>query len=230
MSNDVHEPDLIDLLNLHKKDIFNSLNCHQVATIQSYNKAKKTCKATVVYKKTISKRNPITNKYEDVLQDYPILINCPVMNLSGGNAGLRFPINKGDVALILFNDRDIDNWFLGKQSNGSTNTKRMHHFSDGIALVGLFSQNDAEKNYESLYVDKDKTVLFDGDVRIVLSGNKLKVTNKQTDVDTLGMLLQELIVNINTALTTLTVAGNPSAVPGVAAINATALKLQGLLA
>lgn len=227
--NNVHEPDLMDLLNLHKKDIFNSFNCHQVVSIQSYNKATKTCKATVVYKKSISKRNPVNGKYEEVLQDYPILINCPVVNLSGGKAGLRFPIAKGDVAIIMFNDRDVDNWFLGKQANGATNTKRMHHFSDGVALVGLFSQNDSQKNYEGLAVDKDKTVLFDDQVRIVLSNNRLKITNKPTDIDTLGMLLQELILNINTALTTLTVAGVPSVVPGVTAINATAIKLQGLL-
>lgn len=225
----VHEPELIDLLNLHKKDIFNSMNCHQVATVQSYNPSNKTCKATIVYKKTITKRNVVTGKMEDVLQDYPILINCPVINLSGNNSGLRFPINKGDVALILFNDKDIDNWFLGKQTNGATNTKRMHHFSDGVALVGLFSQNDALRDFENLYADGNKTVLFDNQLRVVLSGNKLKVTNQPTDVDTLGLLLQELITNINTAFTTLTVGGTGASVPGIAAINATALKLQGLL-
>ena len=226
---DVYNPEMIDLLNLHKENIMNSLNCHAIATIQSYSAVSKTCTATIVYKKTVIKKNLINNRYEDALQEYPLLIKCPVVNSSGGTAGVRFPVKKGDVALILFNDKDINNWFLGKQSNGATATKRTHHFSDGVALVGLFSQNDAEKNYNSLFVDKDKTVLFDGGLRVVLSNNKLKITNKPTDIDTLGMLLQELITNLNLAITSLTVAGVAPVVPGIAAVNVTALKLQGLL-
>lgn len=190
----IHEPDLSDLLSLHKKDIFNSLNCHQIATIQSYDKKSKTCKATIVYKKTISKRNALSGKYEDVLQDYPILISCPVVNLTGGKAGLRLPIAKNDVALIFFNDKDIDNWFLGKQSNGATATKRTHHFSDGIALVGIFSKNDAEKDHglNSAYIDEGRLVIYNGTTKISLQENgKVKIENAA--MGSLMGLINELI-------------------------------------
>lgn len=231
MSEPVFEPELIDVLNLHKNDIFASFNCHAIATIQSYDKATKTCKATIVYKKIVQKQNPATRQLQNALEDYPVLINVPVINVSGGTGGIRFPIAKNDVALIMFNDRDIDSWFLGLPTNGKPNTKRMHQFSDGVALVGVFSKNDAMKDYQKLGLDKDKTILYDGDAKIVLSNNRIKISNKPVDVDTLGMLLFELLTVLSVLAPVTTIPTQPT-IPNpaqTAAIISIQTRLQGLL-
>lgn len=49
---------------------------------------------------------------------------------------MTMPIAKGDSCFVLFNDRDIDNWFF----DGGVkvpNTNRIHDISDGLVVVGV---------------------------------------------------------------------------------------------
>jgi hypothetical protein len=50
--------------------------------------------------------------------------------------------------MILFNDRDIDNWFNGSTASG-VNTARMHSFSDGIVLIGPRSLPNIIPSFDS---------------------------------------------------------------------------------
>lgn len=222
----VYEPELIDVLNLLKIDILNSMNCHHVARIQSYEPASKTCKATIVYKKTITKN--VNGKQTEVLQDYPVLVSCPVINHGGGKGGLRFPIAKDDVALIFFNDKDLDNWFIGKQANGATNTKRSHNFSDGVALVGLFSKNDALKDNQKFPTENGRTLLFGENAGVSLGDTTVKIFNQ---VESLGVIIQDLLNIVKVLAPTSTAPTNPT-IPNpaqTAAITAIQVRLQGLL-
>lgn len=141
-----NEPMLADLLNLFKKDLLLGFNCHHIGTIQSFNSVKQTATATINYKKTYFKPNSVTGLYDPVLVDYPVLLDSPVVCLGGGGSSLTFPIASGDECLVLFNDRDIDNWFSGS-SNGAVATPRLHSFSDGIIVVGLRSMANVIINY-----------------------------------------------------------------------------------
>jgi len=80
------------------------------------------------------------------LENYPPLIDVPVLVLGGGNGAITFPIQQGDECIILFNDRELDNWF---QNGGvqTYSTSRTHDLSDGIALVGLRSLPNVLNNY-----------------------------------------------------------------------------------
>lgn len=136
------DPKLADLLKLFKKDILLNFNSHHIVKIQSFNAENQTASATVNYKKTFFLPNPVSGVYQSQLRDYPVLLDCPVIFLGGGNGALTFPVAVGDDALALFNDRDLDKWMQGS-STSPVSTPRLHSYSDGIILVGLRSLNDS---------------------------------------------------------------------------------------
>ena len=141
-----NDPSLKDLLDTLKKDIMLSLNSHHLATVQSFNATDLTLVATINYSKTYFTKNPKTLEYVPFLVPYPTLTDVPYLMIGGGGAGLNIPIKQGDQCLILFNDRDIDNWFAGA-TTGPVATPRLHSLADGLALVFLqdFTGYDATK-------------------------------------------------------------------------------------
>ena len=65
--------------------------------------------------------------------------DVPVHFPSGGGHTMTFPISPGDECLIMFSERNIDNWF---QHGGVQQPRdyRMHDMNDAFVLVGLKSQ------------------------------------------------------------------------------------------
>lgn len=207
----VNEPSLKDLLDLYKQQTLLDLNCHHIGTVQSFDKDAQTVTATINYKKTFFTLNPLSGIYDPVLVDYPILLDCPVVVLGGGNAKLTFPIAQGDECLIIFNDRNIDNWFQSGQA-GPVATARLHSFSDGIALVGLQSLNKSIKNY-----DTTRAVLRNGDDGLTMVGvgpTLIKIANNTTTLNTLLQNLVTQLENLVTATAAITVTGVTTG-PGV---------------
>ncbi len=217
------EPNLADLLALQRKQIMLDFNCHAIATVQSFNPDERSITATINYKKNQLQRQS-DGTYQSVLIDYPILIDVPIVVLSGGLARLTFPITAGDECLILFNDRSIDNWFQSGQITG-VSSSRLHSFSDGIALIGVKSL--VKLNDEEAY-DSDRAVLSYGETMVGVGTDKVKIANA---LYTLNTLLQELLTELQTmTLTAVTpgigVSGPPA---NAAAIAATAVKIGALL-
>lgn len=72
-------------------------------------------------------------------QDYPLLVDVPVVFPRGGGCTLTFPVKEGDECLVIFADRCIDFWW---QSGGIQEPVdgRMHDLSDAFAIVGPQSQ------------------------------------------------------------------------------------------
>jgi hypothetical protein len=56
----------------------------------------------------------------------------------GANRGFTFPVAAGDPCLVLFHDRDMDNWFVSGGA-AAPNSIRMHSLSDGLVIVGFRS-------------------------------------------------------------------------------------------
>lgn len=196
------DPSLSDLLNLLKKEIFFDLNCHHLATIQSFNSAKQTVTATINYTKTFFQLNSTSGLYNAVQQNYPLLIDVPVIVLGGGPTRLTFPIAKGDQCLLLFNDRNLDNWFQSGQVGPVANS-RAHSFSDGLALIGPNSLNSLIASYDST-----RALLTNGTAKVGINPNNNKLT--LTNGTSLNTLLQNLctqLQTLTTALAALTVAG-----------------------
>ncbi len=210
-----------DLLDLIAKDIMLELNCHAIGTIQSFDPVKQTCTATINYKKTFFFKNDQSGNYEPVYKTYPILIDCPVIVLGGGAWALTFPITVGDECSILFNDRDIDNWFASGQMQAPA-TNRLHSFSDGIVLVGLRNSTRVLGDY-----DTARAVLRSENAMVGVGETLIKIANNST---TLNTLLQDLLTAIQALTVVCAAPGNPSSVPVNAADFAMiATNIAGLL-
>ncbi len=164
-----NEPELKDVLELLKKDISLSLNCHAIATIQSFDSEKQTASATVNYRQTYFERGA-DGVYVPVLKNYPLLVDCPVVCLGGGAGALTFPIAEGDECLVLFNDRDLDNWFSGSSSSAVA-TSRLHSFADGVLVVGLRSLANSLSDYNT-----SGTELKFGTTKLKIGATKLTAT------------------------------------------------------
>jgi hypothetical protein len=218
-----NEPELKDLVNLVKKDIFLSLNCHHVGTIQTFDSANQTATATINYKRTYFKPDPITGGSVPYLVDYPLLLDCPVICLGGGAASLRFPITTGDECLILFNDRDIDNWLSTSSTSSGVATTRLHSFSDGIILVGVRSVSNVLESYSnsavelvyggnkiSLDATKFKADLASGVSLEIDATGKLKITN---GVGEFVSMLVQLFNDIQSGLVTTLLGPQPLIMP-----------------
>jgi len=179
-------PQLKDLLDAWKKNVFIDMNCHALGTIESFDPDNQTASISINYLKSY-----VING-ESVPKKYPLLLDCPIIMMSGGGATLTFPVKKGDTCLVLFNDRNIDNWFVGGQVTELDNN-RAHSLSDGIALIGLRSVKNKVEDY-----DENRAVLRKGDFAMGVGDKVLITKNYPTATETLNTSLQDLINAIST--------------------------------
>lgn len=187
-----NEVSLPDVLNLHKKDISLNLNCHHIGTIQTFDASQQTASVTINYTRTYFQFNGDTGAYDNTLVNYPIIAEAPVICMGGGPASLTFPIATGDECLVLFNDRDMDNWFTG--GSGSPNaTARLHSFADALVIVGIRSLANVLTNY-----DATRAVLQNGTTLVGVGPSHVKIANNST---TLNTLLQSLITDLQSLVT-----------------------------
>lgn len=85
----------------------------------------------------------IMRRYPDgTAENYPLITNVPVVFPSGGGGMLSFPIRQGDPVLLLFSEKSLDVW-LSKGGVVDPLDRRKFDLSDGIAIPGLFSTNNA---------------------------------------------------------------------------------------
>lgn len=198
----VVEPDLLTLMELKIQDTLRSLNCHQVGTIQSFNAAKQTATVSLNIKLTVA----------GSVKEYPLLVDVPVFVLGGGDRVVTIPIRKGDTCLILFNDRDMDNWFA-TGAPAIPSSGRLHDLSDGLALVGFRSAANPVANYSS----QDAEVR-NGQSKIAV-GDLLLLKNSVTD----------LLTVMNAVVTALNALNAKTGPDASAAITLAQTQIQSLL-
>lgn len=184
------DPSLKDLLDLAKRDALISINCHKVATIQSFDPSKSTCTATINYKRSVMSKQPGGDTVQ-VAVDYPLVVECPVIFLGNKEMGVNVPVTKGDQCLLLFNDQDLSNWFIGR-TNNIPPSARLHAFADAVAIVGLRFKNDGG------FYDQDRVSIFNGETVVGVSAELVRIKNEQ---HTLKGLLNDLITNVKNLVT-----------------------------
>lgn len=204
------EPELPDLLTMFGKQLKLELNCHHIGTIKEFTALNQTAIVSVNYTKTFQQLNSIGNTTL-VTVNYPMIVECPVICLGGGLGSLTFPIAPGDECLLLFNDRDIDNWFAGSSSS-APNTPRLHSFSDAIALVGVRSLPNVLEDYAT-----DAVTLTYGLNTVQIFADKVLITvgvGTTLEIDATGAVkltneTGEFFSTLYSALTTMTAGGFP---------------------
>lgn len=249
-NNQPYEPELKDVLEAYKRDAMLSTNCHALVTVVSFNPydeaitpPRATITAILNYPKTFFAPSQNTQIPTPTTIPYSQLVSVPVVILSGGGgnsqggASLTFPIKPGDQAIVLFNDRSIDNWKGGITAtvndgivtpcNTSLSSSRTHHLSDGLAIVGL--PLFPESNGALPAYDPDRAILSNGAAQVGVNGanGKVLITNDPTKASNLNAILQDLVTaveelqlslaNINQFIFTapngpVTVTGGPAAI------------------
>ena len=125
-SQTVLPPELDDLLAESRETVFSTLNSIEIGKLEVVNDDQ-----TVSIQIQVLRR-----KADGTTSKYPLLVDCPYFVLQGGDAYIDMPIKKGDDCLVLFNDRNIDNWWSTGNVAVPADTRK-HDLSDGFALVGI---------------------------------------------------------------------------------------------
>ena len=130
-----HLPDLQLLVNALSDNIcYNRINCVRIGIVESFDGTNCTAQIRIANKMVIN----LDNSGVQQTIDYP-LITAKVYFLGNAGRGITIPLDKGDEGIILFNDREIESWFI----NGEVNNlayDRNHDITDAIFLVGMHSQ------------------------------------------------------------------------------------------
>lgn len=208
----ISDPDMTDVLAAHKSDVSYDLNVSAIGIIQSFDMTKKTAQIQVVFKRLVPDQSSSSGQS---LVSYPILIDCPVVTMQGGGAALQMPITAGDACLVIFADRNIDNWFL-TGGQGLPPNERTHDLSDGIAIVGLNNLTSSLTNYSAT-----EARLIYGGAKVGISGGLVTIQNQTTSLLT-------LINGLIDVIKALTVSGNPIDASGLAALTAQKVLNAGL--
>lgn len=127
-------PTINEILDKAKNDLRITFNAVNIGIIESFDASDQTASVRIAIKQIQSVAPDGTRFFAEK----PVLLKCPVIFPSGGGFTLTFPVAAGDECVVLFNDREIDNWF----NNGGVqapSTKRSHDLSDGLVFVGLRS-------------------------------------------------------------------------------------------
>ena len=95
---------------------------------------------------------------------YPVIYNVPVQFPigMGGNAGCTFPLSAGDGCLLVFAERQTDN-FISKNNN--SDDIRTHSLNDALCIPGLYT-DATQSNIEH----SGSVCLFNGGSMVQLTG------------------------------------------------------------
>ena len=132
---------MADVLDEQKRQTKLDINCVKVGIIQSFNPSNQRAEIQIAYKQVKDIQDDGTKVY----QEYPVLLDCPVITLFGGVDILSLPVQSGDNCLVFFNDNEIDQW--ATNGTGNPQTFRMHDLSDAIAIVGIRPLSNVITNY-----------------------------------------------------------------------------------
>ncbi|WP_299074729.1 Gp138 family membrane-puncturing spike protein [uncultured Paraglaciecola sp.] len=168
------EPDMMSLLDELRKQLKKEINVAKIGTIESYDAAKQEVSVQITHKVVTS----IKPDGARTLADYPLLLRVPVYYPSGGGFTLTFPISAGDECVVLFNDRQIDDW-LNTGDSLPPATGRIHDINDGIAFVGIRSNPNA---LSSVSTTTTQLRSDDGNTYVEVAGNDIVKVKADTKV------------------------------------------------
>ncbi|WP_368489331.1 Gp138 family membrane-puncturing spike protein [Clostridium sp. BJN0013] len=160
-----------------KENIQSTLKVCSPGIIQSFNKDEQTVTVQIALRELITQPNQTK-----VWSNVPLLLDVPIQLPRGSNTVLTMPIKEGDECLVIFSDRCIDSWFsYGGVQNQIE--KRSHDYSDGFALVGVWSQPNVIPDYST---EATELRTIDGNTKISLKEEEINInaaTIKMNGID-----------------------------------------------
>lgn len=133
-----------DVMEIAQDAIMSRLNCHNIGRILEFDKLTQTCTVELMQLKQF-------NQY--TITPAPIT-QVPLIILGAGGAHITMPNPVGTICLLLFLDRNMDN-FLETGEQYVPDTTRMHDFTDCVALTTFTTLANPLNDY-----DEDAITLF----------------------------------------------------------------------
>lgn len=192
---------LYNVLDALKNNINYNLNCIKVATVDTFNPDELTVSCRINNKRLIK----LNDDGNQVLQDYP-LVYAKVHFFGWGDIGATYPITKGMEGFLLFNDREMETWFLTGQG-GNLAYDRCHDLSDAIFICGLHSKpNMIEFVTDCLNIFYKTTYIRLAENQITANGNTVLTGNLTQTGNTTssGTITGASLVDVSAATGTFT--------------------------
>lgn len=182
--------DFNEVLAVAQDAIFARLNCHNIGRITEFDALSQTCTVELMQIKQFN---------EGYYVPAPIT-QVPIIMLGAGNAYITMPNPVGTICLLLFLDRNIDN-FLETGEKYVPETSRMHDFTDCVALTTFKTLVDPLQNYdeEAISLVNQKIIdeisqltslkIFPDSIKMQTSG-KIQLANSSQNI---GSLMQSFL-------------------------------------
>lgn len=126
-----------DVMEIAQDAIMSRLNCHNIGRILEFDKLTQTCTVELMQLKQF-------NQY--TITPAPIT-QVPLIMLGAGGAYITMPNPVGTICLLLFLDRNMDN-FMETGVQYVPDTTRMHDFTDAIALTTFTTLANPLNDYD----------------------------------------------------------------------------------
>lgn len=178
-----NKPDLVQLLKSALNKNAYDLNVCRIGIVEEFYPEKLTVKVKIAGKKTIGTNKDGSQKTEDFAPIYAKVCYCAPF--------ITFPIVQGMECILLFNDREIETWFI----NGGANPEkypRMHELTDAVAIFGIRSLP------MMIQIISDCFNFFYGQSNIKLFNENAQVNSPDIDINGTNTIdLNANTININ---------------------------------
>lgn len=144
------------------------INCMRIASVIEFYPENLTAQVKLVDKKLVG-LNPDGSQ---ILKEYPPIY----AKVCYCNPFETFPLTEGIECILLFNDRELETWFI----NGGSNIQaypRMHDLTDAVAIVGIRSLP------QMIQILTDCLHLFYGQSDIQLKAEQTILNSPQIDLN-----------------------------------------------
>lgn len=170
-----NEPNLISTLSAFEQMLlYNKINCCRVAIVESYDPESRVAKVMIANKLVTTLKDDGAQDAKDYAPIY-----AKVLFFGWKNIGITHPVLPGAEGLLLFNDREIESWYINGNINNIAH-KRAHSKTDAVFIAGLLSlPNMTATLQDFLHFFYDETFL-----KIGAQDVKLQTTNIEEKCET----------------------------------------------
>lgn len=188
--------DLTQIQEISNSNTAQEMNCVRIGVIQEFYPENLTAQVRLV-DKMLTGLNPDGSQ---ILKEYPPIY----AKVCYCNPFCTFPLTQGMECVLLFNDRELETWFI----NGGSNIQaypRMHDLTDAIAIVGIRSLP------QMIQILTDCLHLFYGQSDLQLKAQQAVLNSPQIDLNATNAL--------NATSATITLEGDTVNINGNLVIN-----------
>ena len=216
-------PNLRSLLDAFKQEVLSDVHGHLIGTVAAIDPAARTVSVQI---------NELRRLPNGTTQAYPLLTDVPLFTFGNNDAIVYVPHKVGDTCLVLFNDHDIDNWFVSGNTT-TPNTSRSHSLSDGMALIGFRSKANPLTGlvrYDAVILQEGSSFVALGDAPVMSSATAFVQVGTKVQIRASDTNLADALNALCTALTTwVDTRGDTPNPATVAAINAAKALIDSVL-